>query len=289
MRVMPLAIRTKVPTHTGTAPFARASAHLRGMSLVELLIVLVIIAALMLLLSPALGRSMRQASAAVCMHNLRELDRALQAYRLDNRGVLPDVVDPAGADADDPYGQAWYGRLVPKYLNDRSVLICPADPARGSIDTAVSLDHHPDPANVSSYGMNDLIRVAGLENIERNGPSKPLETILLADAGPDSHSFGSQYLSRQGGRLPWDDSYHPGLAGLTRSWLTDRHFGHINVLAIGGAVQRVNTSSMMAERVVNFYPDCASGGCTLCTGHAIAHYSFAAYRLFWWTGPLFND
>lgn len=251
--------------------------------------VLGVITLVMSILVPSIRRSIRQATAAVCLHHLHEIDQALQAYRLNNGGALPDVSVPAPGIPADPSAAAWYGRLAPSYLPDLAVLRCPADPRAARTDAAASLQFQPDPANASSYGMNDLIRVAGLQNLDRHAPKRPAETILLADMGPDVGPDASAEHSpppRAGGRLPWDDSFNAAAAGLVSSWLTDRHLGAIHVLTIGGAVQSVPTSDLMREVIQSYYRDCAAGGCPLCTPWRTAHYSFAASRVYWWTGPL---
>lgn len=255
----------------------------RAIALLELLAVITVISLLLLLLIPSVRRSMRQASSMVCMHNLQEINRALHSYRLDNNGWLPDVVESDAA-ITDPQGAAWYGRLTARYLGNSKVLECPADPASPMSAARDGLPTHHDPANASSYGMNDVIRAAGLQNLDRNSPRVPLETIMLADLGPDNVSDG--WVRRNGGWLPWDDSYHPAVTGLRDSWLTGRHVGHINVLTIGGSVSKVRTTELMEDRITNYYGNCASGGCPLCNDYSLPHYSFAANRLYWWTGAI---
>ena len=135
--------------------------------------------------------------------------------------------------------------------------------------------------------MNDVIRAAGLQNLDRSSPRVPLETIMLADLGPDNMSGG--WVRRNGGWLPWDDAYHPAVTGLRDSWLTGRHVGHINVLTIGGSVSKVRTIELMEDRITSYYGSCASGGCPLCNDYSLPHYSFAADRLYWWTGALVDS
>ena len=268
---------------------SRCDALPRAFTLLEVLAVIGVIVAVMALLVPSIRKSLRHAQATACMQRLRTLDQALSAYRTDNRGWLPDVQPPRIGSPTDPACAAWYGRLFPHYLTMPSALVCPADPARSLIDLAVPLERHPDPANASSYGLNDVIRAAGLWNLDRTEPERPSETILLADLGPDHpRALGdvAEALGRGGGRLPWDDSFHPGAVGLTYSWLTERHFGHINFLTIGGAVQRVRTTDLMDERIQSYYGGCAAGGCPLCQQYQLPHYSFAPWRLYWWTGPI---
>ncbi len=262
----------------------RSDRFRRAFTLVELLAVIAIVGVLIVILLPSARRSMAHASSTLCLNHLRELDRALQQYRMDNRGFLPDVAEPSPDGDIDPQAAAWYSRLSPVYLQNPMVQICPSDPARNALNPTEPYDRHPNAANASSYGMNGLIRAGNLWNLDRRGPKSPLQTILLADMGPDV--FDGRRVDRNDGWLPWDDGYHPATAGLTKSWLTGRHFGHINVLTVGGAVKSVRTAELMEERIRSYYGSCASGGCPLCLQFEVAHYSFAPARVFWWTGTL---
>lgn len=259
-----------------------------GFTLVELLAVLAVIGMLVAILIPAAGKSMRHAASTVCRHHLREVYQALHTYRLDHQGWLPDV-DDSSQGITDPHGAAWFGRLIPRYLTDMSVLICPSDPIAPADGPRGFLDGHPDPANASSYGLNDVIRAASLGNLDRSIPRRPIETLLIADMGPDwgtTSAVGPKAKKRGGGRLAWDDGYDYASAGLRDSWLTDRHFGHINVLTIGGNVKAVRTRELMEEKIRDYYGEGAAGGCPLCLDYSLVHYSFAASRVFWWTGRI---
>ncbi len=262
----------------------RARRHREGFTLIELLTVLGITGILITMLLPSVRRSMHQASSTVCLHNLRELGRSLHEYRLDHRGWLPQAMDEKKSDGTPGSAAPWYGPLFPKYLGNPSAVACPADPARSMIDGTSGAARRSGAPDTSSYGMNNVIRAAGLGNLDRHGPASPLETILLADMGPDIVVDG--FVDRNDGWLPWDDGFQPAFAGLRDSWLTGRHFGHINVLTIGGAAKRVRTQELMEDRISNYYGDCASGGCPLCSDYELPHYSFAPARLFWWTGAI---
>jgi len=64
----------------------------RGFTLIELLVVIAVIALLMAVLLPVLGRVRRQAQAVVCQAKLRQWGLTLSVYTMENEGRLSGSV-----------------------------------------------------------------------------------------------------------------------------------------------------------------------------------------------------
>lgn len=95
-------------------------------TLIELLVVMVIIAMLVGLLLPALGRAREEARKTQCRSNLRQIGLAIVTYANDNRGFTPAFygfmgASPDGADcAAEGGGPRTYGHALYRYAADNS-------------------------------------------------------------------------------------------------------------------------------------------------------------------------
>lgn len=65
--------------------------NLVGFTLIELLVVISIIALLISILMPALGRARKQAKASVCMTNLRSMGQAHKIHNVETEGKMVDI------------------------------------------------------------------------------------------------------------------------------------------------------------------------------------------------------
>ncbi|MFQ5462995.1 MAG: hypothetical protein ACE5E5_10260 [Phycisphaerae bacterium] len=260
-----------------------------------------IIAMLFGMLLPSLKRSVSLANSTVCQFNLREIGQMLRVYRAEYDGWLPvsnpiqtSVVAQAPSEPD-----VWFMRLYPDYLGDLSFLSCPEDPFRFRMEEIAHSSDHTEIADYASYGINGFMMTGGkgmLAHVERFEPSKPGDTILLSDLGPDTihgSARGGGGGITDGGHvrnqslLAWGDGFDI-FEGMSNPWLTTRHnrgYG-INMLTLGGGLRRVRTVDQLSRPILDHYDDCDDGGCTLCRELRLYHYSFASDRLFWYTGPL---
>ena len=116
----------------------------RAFTLVELLIVIGIIAVLIAILLPALGKAQRHARQVVCMSQERQLIQAIIMYSGDWKGVFPggpgyingvyfprlaawdtEAQNPYSCNADEKYGPTFLAKYVSK---STKIAGCPGEP-----------------------------------------------------------------------------------------------------------------------------------------------------------------
>ncbi len=267
----------------------------RGHTLVELLIVVALIIMLIGVLVPSISRSVRIAKSAVCKSNLQQIGLALDMYRFENGGWLPNMQSSENDVDLPPEDTVWFLKLYPSYLPEPFLLVCREDPFGYQMVRARDNMYNSAVADYASYGINSFIMSSGggfLANLDRNRPTRPHDVILVADMGPDrSIGYGMKNPiggpSRNRGLLMVDDGFDPFGESRVAPWVTVRHILGINVLTATGGVRVAHTADM--PELSDYYKQCAAGGCTLCTQFRVDHYSFARDRLFWWTGPVTSE
>src|SRR5205823_5564220 len=115
-------------------------------TLVELLVVIGIIAVLIAVLLPALGKARRQSRAVACLSNLRQMGNAWVMYLNDAKGALPTSVwhnAPAGSGMSGNdlnefiWTNFWFG-LLGKYRVGSGQMLCPeaSDPVPYNLNTS---------------------------------------------------------------------------------------------------------------------------------------------------------
>jgi prepilin-type processing-associated H-X9-DG protein len=203
-----------------------------GLTLIELILVIGIIAVLFALLAPSLQRSRLQAKAVVCMSNIRQLNSAFSMYVTDS-GNFPYGFDnplplnpPAGGYAgytQDPIrdraGWWWFNYLEDIYkknMGSKTVLQCPSK--------QIKYPKFKDDILCGNYGVNLSICKMSTGNADPNFVGKPKElseiphpawTLLIVDSGYAIISWwhaADSFTAMLGNKSIEDTAYVPGLS-----------------------------------------------------------------------------
>jgi prepilin-type N-terminal cleavage/methylation domain-containing protein len=130
----------------------------RGFTLIELLVVVSIIALLVSILLPALGKARYQARRTICITNVKSQNTSQMMCAAENSGKFPDHQDwnPAYVRSSDVNGRLPGSKVydaMKKYIGDSKVLLCPILAQQGlGFGTAASTEMYFDSTVGSSGG-----------------------------------------------------------------------------------------------------------------------------------------
>lgn len=208
------------------------SQHRRGFTLIELLVVISIVALLLAILLPALGRARSLARQTVCQSRLRQWGLAFAAYAVENSGRYPHAdgrdrcgdEEPFNREGRADYWFGWVDVVAPvmgekpwrehdrgEYPGVKSVFQCPS--AQLADETLYS--YKPLRNGFFSYAMNSCLELDAScwppydQPGGNNMPSflnatrikSPARVILLFDQLLDPRKgYGGDTLNRSAGR-----------------------------------------------------------------------------------------
>jgi prepilin-type N-terminal cleavage/methylation domain-containing protein/prepilin-type processing-associated H-X9-DG protein len=211
----------------------RGAPTVRGLTLVELLVVIVIIAVLAGLIMAALWASSSKGRQATCMSNLRQIAQAVRLYAEDYDGVPPrrttstgryvTPADPPRADGvgPDPRPKETIDALA-RYGAPPAIWFCPSDPDRGKYVVRDMVQHW-----LTSYRYVGWYEGVG-GDVDPSGHVLPPDILSVNDSAARLYymvACDARYY-----RQLW-----PGIrdAPLLSSW----HSGGFNVAFIDGTVK----------------------------------------------------
>ncbi len=209
-----------------------------GFTLVELLVVIAVIAMLISILLPVLGRAREQTRAVMCESNLRMLGLAVQMYADGNRGWFPEWGYAHGG-GEAGASRAWINTVSPEYGRDRNLLKCPSDRS-GHWTKPLS-----NKLRRTSYAVNYYLAAGGEDNPLwwRDGHAynrqdwikRPAGTIFFAELVEE----GAYALTDHIHADYWQDFYPDDRSKAAEMVMIERHFREANYGFVDGHAERL--------------------------------------------------
>lgn len=212
----------------------------RAFTLIELLVVISIIALLIAILLPALGRAREQGRAVVCMSNVKQVATAFFTYSIEN-GMIP------GTYWQGPINLDWSGRMNAEYINNPGKYKHPLETSvlrkyLAEIDRILECPTSRREPN-AIFDYTAIIRMAGArtdlpwEMTYPEDPTRRFETEHRFPALPILIEEHSRFYN-----APYDDG----------SWanvdqITARHAGGANLGYLDGSASRFKTPHGAAD------------------------------------------
>lgn len=149
----------------------------KGFTLIELLVVISIIAVLMAVLMPALGRAREQAKDVSCRSNQKQWGTMFQIFASENDGHFHDGYQVKSSNNDAPINEKLWLNAYRDYYGDKeAVRTCPS---------ANKVKPNPNNNNLTSIGSSDIAWeftwYGGRQNTELNAGSYALNGYVCYD------------------------------------------------------------------------------------------------------------
>lgn len=124
-----------------------------GFTLIELLVVIAIIAILAAILFPVFTTARAAAKTSACTSNMKQFMSAINLYRNDNNGFLPQANNIWYIDYNRPistFQYHYFEELFP-YMKTTNIAICPAQAIKAIKDSLVNLWYYPGGKNPTRW------------------------------------------------------------------------------------------------------------------------------------------
>jgi len=186
----------------------------KGFTLIELLVVIGIIALLLAILLPSLGKAKERAKQTVCKANLKGTGIAIRLYLNDyddrtyiytvyNAGNGYGWLDPAtGLEQNPDTRDTYWGLVYNDYTKTPKIFSCPSF-ARFRIDMGVYFPEYimDDSKILGGYGINDFFQSADHGSMNVSKIRVPSTFIIAQDhvePRPEAKRDGDMFYIRQG-------------------------------------------------------------------------------------------
>ena len=213
-----------------------------GFTLIELLVVIAVIALLMAILLPALGRAREQAKGTRCLSNLKQIGIAMHAYAADYQYLLPRAELRPGVAVYTGIDMRWPVLFMPyvggsfnsiQNYYELKIFDCPSYPVKEQ-----TVDYCTNAFDLRGT-MTECFGFTKLDDFPRHGttiyladyeylPNADQIKIILKDDPPDTMKVKMQSLDA------WHTNHLPSAGDGTRRVARNRHVKWVNCLFIDG-------------------------------------------------------
>jgi len=223
--------------------------HAKGFTLIELLVVISIIALLLAILLPALGRAKEQAQKTRCLANLKQIGLAMHLYASDYNYLLPRAELRPGVAIYTGIDMRWPVLFMPyvgglsddvENYHELEIYDCPSYPFKEQTVDYCTNAFDLKGTSTEYFGFTKLddfprhattIYMADYEYIPDAGHIK----IILKDDPPETMKVKMQSLD------VWHPNHLPSAPDSTRRMARDRHNKRVNCLFIDGHSDDMDT------------------------------------------------
>lgn len=173
----------------------------RGFTLIELLVVIAIIAILAAILFPVLASVRKSARLSACTSNMKQFGGAIDLYRMDSGGFLPQANNIWYIDYNRPtatFKMHYFDKLFP-YMKSANVAKCASQPITAIKDSLANLWYYPGGVKPTRwYGAVYSPSMWGRKN---GDGGSPIMAHMVWSHGsnvvnPDSVNYWQQYNCR---------------------------------------------------------------------------------------------
>ena len=213
----------------------------RGFTLIELIVVLAVIAALGAILLPIFAGQREKARRSSCQSNLKQIGLGMMQYCRDYDENFPRHTH-------EPNTFVWQQILQP-YVKSVAIFVCPSNLAsRLPVNSAIWPGVYPEIPR--SYGLNHRVSYAERQ-VSISEIKSPARKIMVAESRSSSPDYGSSWWSSWSDGSRWVE----GFAG---------HLGTANYLFADGHVKTIKPSQTAAP--FNMWGGMEGG---VCSSHSI--------------------
>jgi prepilin-type processing-associated H-X9-DG protein/prepilin-type N-terminal cleavage/methylation domain-containing protein len=222
-----------------TFPASRHPLRPRGISLVELLVVITIIVVLAALSTIGISRVRSSARGATCTSNLRQIGTAMLGYATDNNGQLPPLEDRTKPG--DGLNGIWPqiiadGGYLPRVTNSAGKLSCNAGVWACPDCTVVQLNYQGYGGAEGTVMKVMKSSVPGSGSVRLTAISKPARTWLVGDTANNAKDLKTGWYAIWANSKQWTNSHAPA----------PRHGGKVNVCMADGHVESLTMKELQA-------------------------------------------